>query len=200
MRYLLWMAGIISVMSFVAVLAEAASVQDKEPPAKIASKASQAIPTSSLDPVPVLNKAEVDAELPASLWSASVEVGFSQDGEPEPHLLAVAARDRVELYQVEKASRKIASAPVTPPENSKARAMPPSVFAKRLHQIVDDEGFFTKKQPKFKRGCKDRYTVRIKYKNMYKQRTGCANQHDDPYAVFAQLFFRDAFIVWTRSN
>jgi hypothetical protein len=139
----------------------------------------------------------------ASLLSdASIEVGFSQDGEPEPHMLAVASAGEVRVYQVrerekEPGRRSLASATPAPAE-IEGRELSKEVFLKRLRQAVDDHGFFNARQVREKRRCHDSYILRVKVGKRFRERRGCSIQGNDPFAAFSQNFFRDAFLAWKR--
>ena len=122
---------------------------------------------------------------------SSIEVGFSQDGEPEPHLLVVAEGEKVTVYQLaEGANRVIAS--------TQGREMPTDIYMKRLSQAVDENGFFSARQVREKRRCHDAYVLRIKVGIRVRERKGCGIQGNDPFAAFSQNFFKDAFVAWRR--
>ncbi|MBI3543971.1 MAG: hypothetical protein HY075_11930 [Deltaproteobacteria bacterium] len=195
MRLLLWAAVVASVMTVVSLYAEAA-----DDAARVAPKTVNRLPASN-DSAPTVVE-EQDAPLSSELAGASIEVGFSQDNEPEPHLLAVGGEGRVQLFQLGEVSpeldRRPASEAKDVPQGTAPKGMPPGVFARRMKQAVEVEKFFSARQPKPKRHCKDHYLVRIKMGDKFRERRGCTNQSNDPFAGFAQLFFRDAFVMWSR--
>lgn len=199
MRYLMWVAGVACVMAFVSVFAEAV---DAEPAAKIASKAPNRLPASAGEVVPGYD--EKSDQLPPELEGASIEVGFSQDGEPEPHLLGVARGGTVNVYQLREAglqiSRGLASVPAEPAADLPSKKMAPGSFAKRFNQVVNVENFFTARQPKPKHRCTDKYVLRVRLGTKFRERRGCSNQSDDAFAGIAQNFFRDAFLAWSKAD
>lgn len=173
MKQLLWIAAIV----FMATLATVAGADEK---------------TAELAPV-----------VPMSLEGSSIEVGFSQDDEPEPHMLVVYEAGQAKLFQLEPRTkaedRRAARQPSSAPAAEQTKVMLPETYAKRLTQAVETEKFFTAPQPRAKR-CKDRYILRVKQGDKFRERRGCSMQADDPYAAFAQNIFRDAFTVWNKAK
>ena len=196
MKFLFWMAGLASVMAFVSVFAEAA---EDGPAARVANKAETQLPASTED-----STKDDDERIPGEFEGASIEVGFSQNNEPEPHFLAVVHEGSVKLYQLEEhrkvSGRAIASVKSEPMADLPAREMPVSAFHKRVRQAMTDVNFFTARQPKLKRKCKDRYILKVRVGDKYRERSGCANQSNDPFAVLSQRFFRDAFVSWGKGK
>lgn len=197
MRYLAWAVGIVSIVAFFSVMADAAEVA-----ARVAPKQANRIPQSNPEPEetpapPVLN-------LPKELEETSVEVGFSQEGEPEPHLLAIAKDGAVKLFELPEKSpaldKKKASAASEPPSEAKPSELPVPVYVKRMQQLLERERFFSAAQPRKKGRCRDEYVLRVKQGSKFRERRGCAVQSNDPFAGIAQNFFRDAFLSWSKST
>lgn len=201
MKYLFWAVCISLVMTVISVVAEAS--ETKQEAARVAPAAVNRLPASS-DPASSVSEDQLAAqELGQELEGASIEVGFTQDNESEPHLLAVAWVDRVQVYQLEAAperDERVAKIATQPPMSAQPKLMPVKIFSKRIHQAIDEERFFSARQARPKGRCHDRYILRVKYGGRFRERRGCTNQSNDPFAAFAQLFFRDAFVTWSRSQ
>jgi hypothetical protein len=199
MRYLLWAVGIISFVAFISVIADGGDGVDA---ARVAPRELNRLPASTQDPIP--DAASSKLSLPKELEGSSIEVGFTQDGEPEPHLLAVAGEGTVKLYELQEnapaTDRKKATAPTPAPEGEASKTMPVELYVKRMSQAIDVDHFFTALQPRPKRRCKDQYVVRIKRGSKFRERRGCSNQSNDAFAALAQNAFRDAFLVWRKGK
>ena len=131
--------------------------------------------------------------------SDSIEVGFVQEDEPEPHFLMVESKGEIEVFELpqlpSEQDRKIASLP-TPTPKSKSRSISGESYTKRFHQAVDERAFFEARQVKPKGRCRDKYILRIQQGEKFRERRGCAHQEDDPFADLAQLIFKDAFLAY----
>lgn len=193
MKYLLWSVIIASMLTVITVFAEA---DDEDLPARVAPKSTNSLPSPSNGRGPNPYKENMEA-IPASLSGASIEVGFSQEGEPEPHMFAAVDDTKVRVYHTEH-SRSPAS--VSSLENKPSTLMSVEVFAKRIHRVVDDDRFFSAKQPNAKPHCKDKYYLKITMSGKTRVRSGCANQNNDPFAQFAQVFFKDSFLAWQNTK
>jgi hypothetical protein len=199
MRYLLWAVGIISLVAFVSVFAGGSDGVDA---ARVAPREINRLPASNIDPIPDVTTSKMS--LPQELEGSSIEVGFTQDGEPEPHLLAVAGGGTVKLFELQEATRVVdnrhATAPSPAPESEASKMMPVELFVKRMSQAVDADHYFSAPQPRPKRRCKDKYVLRIKQGSKFRERRGCSNQSNDAFAALAQNMFRDAFLVWRKGK
>jgi len=140
----------------------------------------------------------------AAETQTSIEVGFFQQGEPEPHLLVVAGKESATVYQLpelpQKEDLKVAKAPRAPLADDKGVAMSLEQFKKRFTQAVDEEGFFSNKVTRKRGKCGDQYILRIQHEGRFKERRGCTYDPKDPFAGFAQLIFRDAFLLSNKGK
>lgn len=200
MKYLLWIVAMASTLTFVSVCVDAQD-WDQNVAARVAGKPANRLPASVEETAP--EPSDSPASLPDELRGASIEVGFSQDNEPEPHLFAYAAdNDKIQLYQLKEApaeaDARVARAPSVPPAEAASKTLSVAVFLKRINQVVEADGFFDAAQARRKTNCKDRYVLRIKAGGKFRERRGCTNQTNDPFAAFAQVFFRDAFVAWSK--
>lgn len=141
--------------------------------------------------VSVVAESSEPNEVSAPYEDSSIEVGFSQDGEPEPHLRAIAKDGRVTLFE-------IAENATSPTEGDAGREMQPRVYMKRMRQGIEQEGFFSAPQARPKGRCKDKYVIRITQGQRTRERRGCSNQSNDRFAAFAQMVFRDSFLSYRQ--